>query len=89
MTRHPVRWENLAFGLIFLAIVGNWAVWKSDILTPRELGLTAATVLIVLGVLGVALTLLQARPPRTISTTSTTSTTDPEGAEHEEADPQP
>ncbi|MET0449739.1 MAG: hypothetical protein ABW004_15095 [Aeromicrobium sp.] len=89
MTRHPLRWENLAFGLFFLAIVGNWAVWKRDILTPRELGLTAATLLIVLGVLGVALTLWQARPTRTTTTTRTTERDDHEGAQHEEADPQP
>lgn len=62
MNRHPLRWEGLAFGLFFLACAGNWAVWKQDLLTPREFSLTAAGVLIVLGVLGVAATLWQARP---------------------------
>ena len=84
MRRHPFRWESLAFGLFFLAVVGNWAVWKQDLLTPRELSLTAAGVLILLGVLGVAATLWQARPttPSLITTTST------EGAPHEDTDPQ-
>ncbi len=47
MTRHSFRWEGLAFGLFFLSAVGNWAVWKQDLLTPRQLGLTASGVLIV------------------------------------------
>jgi hypothetical protein len=82
MNRHPLRWENLAFGLFFLAIVGNWAVWKRDVLTPREFGLTAAGVLIFLGVVGVAATLWQARPAKTPSTTESN------GNHDEAADPQ-
>ncbi len=62
MNRHPFRWGSLSFGLIFLACAGSWAVWKQDLLTPREFSLTSAGVLIVLGVLGVAATLWQARP---------------------------
>lgn len=66
MRKHPFRWESLAFGLFFLSCAANWAVWKQDLLTPRELSLTASGVLIVLGVLGVAATLWQARqsPPQ-------------------------
>jgi len=85
MNRHPFRWESLAFGLFFLAAVGSWAVWKQDLLTPRELSLTASGVLIVLGVIGVAVTLWQARP----SPARTPSTSTPEGPHHEEADPHP
>lgn len=70
MNRHPVRWGSLAFGLFFLAAIGQWAVWKQDVLTPRELSLTAASVLIVLGVLGVAATLWHARPTTNRSTTN-------------------
>lgn len=80
MTRHSFRWENLAFSLFFLAIVGNWAVWERDLLSPREFSLTAAGALIVIGVLGTAGTLWPSR-------TNPKST--PEGATHEEADPQP
>ena len=46
MTRHPFRWSSLVFGLVFLAGVGQWAVWKQDWLTPRELSLTSSGVLI-------------------------------------------
>lgn len=86
MNRHPLRWENLVFGLLFWAIVGNWAVWKRDLLTPRELGLTVAALLIVLGVLGVAATLWQARPARPTAVPRDTTTAN-EGASREPADP--
>ncbi|WP_332661967.1 hypothetical protein [Aeromicrobium sp.] len=97
MTRHSFRWEGLAFGLFFLSAVGNWAVWKQDILTPRELGLTASGVLILLGVLGVAATVWQTRPanrarsiPAHEAAEPLTDTTTPEGPEdHEEAHPKP
>lgn len=69
MSRHPFRWESLAFGLFFLAVVANWAVWRQDLLTPRQLTLTGSAALIVLGVIGVAATLWQARPARTTPTT--------------------
>lgn len=62
MNRHPFRWGSFGSALFFLAAIGQWAVWREDLLTPRQLSLTAATVLIVLGVLGVAATLWQARP---------------------------
>ena len=103
MTRHSFRWEGLAFGLFFLSAVGNWAVWKQDLLTPRELGLTASGVLIVLGLLGVAATVWQTRPGRARhipaleatpeatpeSTTEIARDITPEGPEDEEAHPQP
>jgi hypothetical protein len=79
MNRHPFRWGSLAFSMLFLAAVGQWAVWRGDLLTSRQLSLTAAGVLIVLGLLGVAATLRQTRPaPSTIPPTS-------EGDDHDEA----
>jgi hypothetical protein len=69
MSKHPFRWESLLFGLFFLSVVGNWAVWRQDLLTPRQLSLTASGALIVLGVIGVAATLWHARPARTAPTT--------------------
>jgi len=81
MNRHPLRWESLVFGLFFLAAAGQWAVWKQDLLTPRELSLTASGVLIVLGILGVAATLWHARP-----STAPSKTTRKEH-HHEDADP--
>ncbi|KAA1374627.1 hypothetical protein [Aeromicrobium fastidiosum] len=62
MNRHPFRWGSFGSALFFLAAIGQWAVWREDLLTPRQLSLTAASVLIVLGVLGVAATLWQSRP---------------------------
>lgn len=81
MTRHPLRWDNLIFGLLFLLAVGHWAVWKQDLMSARELSLTASGVLIFLGVIGVAATLWGARrtPPPSMN--------QPEGPEDEEADP--
>lgn len=82
MTRHPLRWDSLIFGLLFLLVVGHWAVWKHDLLSTRELSLTASGVLIFLGVLGVAATLWGARP------TPPASTTPSEGLDDDqEADP--
>ena len=92
MTRHSFRWEGLVFGLFFLSAVGNWAVWKQDLLTPRQLGLTASGVLILLGVLGVAATVWQTRSAtrvRPIPAPESTTETTPEGTEDEEAHPQP
>lgn len=83
MNRHPFRAESLIFGLLFLAAVGTWAVWKQDILTARELSLTASAVLIFLGVIGVAATLWQARP------TPAPPVNVQEGPDDEETDPQP
>ncbi|MCD9198870.1 hypothetical protein [Aeromicrobium wangtongii] len=83
MNRHPFCWQNLVFGLLFLAIAGSWAVRKTDLLTTRELSLTAAAVLILLGLIGVAATLRPRRP------SNAPSQTEPEGEAHEEAHPQP
>ena len=92
MTRHSFRWEGLVFGLFFLSAVGNWAVWKQDLLTPRQLGLTASGVLILLGLLGVAATVWQTRSAtraHQIPAPETTTDPTPEGPEDEEAHPQP
>ncbi len=84
MTRHPFRWSSLAFGLMFLAGVGQWAVWKQDWLTPRELSLASSAVLIGLGLLGVAATF---RKPQQLTTASSDIEDNPERSDHEEADP--
>ena len=83
MTRHSLRWDSLAFGALFLAVAGNWAVWKQDLLTARQLSLSASGVLILLGLIGVAATVARSRSPRTTPDPTTT-----EGTENEEADPQ-
>jgi uncharacterized membrane protein YqjE len=83
MNRHAFRWDGLAFGLFFLAALGQWAVWEQDLLDPDELAYVAAAVLIVLGVLGIAGTAISARTnrrtaPFTPTTTSTTVDDEPE-----------
>ena len=78
MNRHPFRWGSFGSALFFLAAIGQWAVWREDLLTPRQLSLTAATVLIVLGVLGVAATLWQARPASSRHDPAPTSTSEPD-----------
>ena len=49
MNRHPFRWEALAFGLLFLAVVGTWAAWKIGVLASDQLAYAPAGTLIVLG----------------------------------------
>jgi hypothetical protein len=64
MRRHPFRWDAIAFGLFFLAVLGQWAVWEHKLLSPDDLAFVAAAVLIVLGVLGIAGTAISARSDR-------------------------
>lgn len=81
MNRHPFRWSYLLFAALFLSAVAGWAVWREDLLTSRELSLSASGVLIVLGLIGIAATLRQARPTRPTSTSSSV----PEGDTHDQA----
>jgi len=53
MNRHPFRWEALAFGMLFLAVVGTWTAWKTGILASDQLAYAPAGTLIVLGVAGI------------------------------------
>ncbi|MDR7087693.1 hypothetical protein J2X11_002532 [Aeromicrobium panaciterrae] len=86
MTRHPFRWSSLVFGLLFLAGVGQWAVWKQDWLTPRELSLASSGVLIGLGLLGVVATFW--KPKQLTSTPNLEENSSSERSENEEADTQ-
>ncbi len=83
MNRHPFRWDALAFGLFFLAVLGQWAVWEIDLLGPDDLAYVAAGVLIVLGVLGIIGTAISARPHRREAPFTPTTTED----ETDELDP--
>jgi hypothetical protein len=69
MNRHPFRWEALAFGLLFLAVVGTWAAWKAGVLASDQLAYAPAGTLIVLGVAGIIASL--ASPRRTAPPPST------------------
>ena len=84
MNRHPFRWEGLAFGAFFLAVAGNWAVWKEDLLTGTEMSYLVSSVLIVLGLAGVVATFWKPRPT-TPTITPTQHPTDLEEISHDEA----
>ncbi|MGH3473997.1 MAG: hypothetical protein ACRDOT_03690 [Aeromicrobium sp.] len=64
MNRHPFRWDAIAFGLFYLAVLGQWAVWEQDLFEPDDLAYLAAGVLIVLGIVGIAGTAISARSDR-------------------------
>jgi hypothetical protein len=64
MNRHQFRWDAFVFGLFFLAVLGQWAVWEMDWLGADDLAYVAAVVLIVLGLLGIAGTAISARSDR-------------------------
>jgi hypothetical protein len=89
MTRHLFRWRGLAFGLAFLALAGNWAVWEQDLLTQQQFSFTVSGVLIVLGTVGVIATFwrsgAQSSPPHPMTDTHT----DPTEENHEATDSQP
>lgn len=64
MTRHPFRWEALAFGLLFLTVVGTWTAWKTGLLDGGQLVYAPAGTLIVLGAAGIIASL--ASPRKTV-----------------------
>ncbi len=64
MSRHQFRWDAFVFGLFFLAVLGQWAVWKQDWLAPDDLAYVGAAVLILLGVVGILGTAISARAER-------------------------
>lgn len=62
MTRHPFRWGGLAFGLLFAAVIAQWALSRSELLSPDEFAYIAAGVLIVLGAIGIVASVARPRP---------------------------
>jgi hypothetical protein len=78
MSRHPFRWDAIAFGLFFLAVLGHWAVWKHQLLSPDDLAFVAAAVLIVLGVLGIVGSAISARSDRRTAPFTPQPTTTPD-----------
>ena len=63
MTRHPFRWDAFIFGLFFLAVLTQWAVWEQDWLDQDDLAYLAAAALILLGVVGILVTVVGNRRP--------------------------
>jgi uncharacterized membrane protein YqjE len=72
MNRHPFRWDALVFGLFFLAVLGQWAVWEQNLLDTDALGFITAAVLITLGVVGILATVISTRTKRRIAPFSPT-----------------
>lgn len=62
MTRHPLRWGSLVFGLAFATVVVVWAVAEQGLVTAEAAGAGVAVALIVAGVIGVVATIRVARP---------------------------
>jgi hypothetical protein len=88
MNRHQFRWDAFVFGLFFLAVLGQWAVWKMDWLETDDLAYVAAAVLILLGLVGIVGTAISARADRTAPFTPAAST-EPEPTDDETAQDDP
>lgn len=92
MNRHSFRWEALAFGLLFLAVVGTWTAWKTGILASNQLAYAPAGTLIVLGVAGIIASLASPRkaaePPSTPEAEADQTATEEALDDIEETDPQ-
>ena len=86
MNRHAFRWDAIAFGLFYLAVLGQWAVWEQDLFEPDDLAYLAAAVLIVLGVVGIAATAIGARPNRRTAPFTPETSTEAEPAEADQID---
>ncbi|HSI27281.1 MAG TPA: hypothetical protein VK948_07705 [Aeromicrobium sp.] len=84
MNRHSFRWEPLVFGLLFLAVVANWAIWRAGLLSADQLVYAAAAGLILLGAVGIVASIAAPRHVPTLHISSEEASDEPE-----EADPQP
>ena len=88
MNRHQFRWDAFVFGLFFLAVLGQWAVWRANWLGPDDLAYVAAAVLIVLGVVGIVGTAISARADGRTAPFTPEASTEPEPAEDQPTDDQ-
>jgi hypothetical protein len=89
MNRHQFRWDAFVFGLFFLAVLGQWAVWKMDWLAPDDLAYVAAAVLILLGVVGFVGTAISARTDRRTAPFTPKASTETEPAEEQPSENEP
>jgi len=85
MNRHSFRWESLAFGLLFLAVVGTWAAWKSGALDSDQLAYAPAGTLIVLGIAGIIASFSSPRRHQ-LQSQASADDTDETGAEDPDVD---
>jgi hypothetical protein len=89
MNRHQFRWDAFVFGLFFLAVLGQWAVWEMDWLGPDDLAYVAAAVLIVLGVVGILGTAISAKADRPTAPFTPKASTEAEPTENQAAVDEP
>jgi hypothetical protein len=66
MKRHPLRWEGLVFGALFLGVVITWLVWTLGLLDVHQLAYVAAATLIIAGLLGIAASVRRPTPAATV-----------------------
>lgn len=87
MNRHPFRWEALAFGLLFLAVVGTWTAWKTGVLASDQLAYAPAGTLIVLGIAGIiaSFSTPNRKQPETTATSDRADETDEESTDGDQA----
>ena len=87
MNRHPFRWEALAFGLLFLTVVGTWTAWRTGVLASDQLAYAPAGTLIVLGIAGIIATFSTPRRkhPQTPASTGNPDETDEERPDDDQA----
>lgn len=89
MNRHQFRWDAFVFGLFFLAVLGQWAVWEMDWLEPDDLAYLAAVVLIALGLVGIAGTAISARSDRRTAPFTPAASVEPEQIGTQPTDDEP
>jgi hypothetical protein len=89
MNRHQFRWDAFVFGLFFMAVLGQWAVWKMDWLAPDDLAYVAAAVLILLGVVGFVGTAISARADRRTAPFTPKASAETEPVEDQPTEDQP
>jgi hypothetical protein len=89
MNRHQFRWDAFVFGLFFLAVLGQWAVWKQDWLATDDLAYVAAAVLILLGVVGFVGTAISARAERRTAPFTPKASAQTEAAEDQPSENEP
>ena len=90
MNRHSFRWEALAFGLLFLAVVGTWTAWRTGLLASNQLAYAPAGTLIVLGIAGIIATFSKPRSKQPTTSAGNGGTDEAEEVpdDVEETDPQ-
>lgn len=77
MNLHAFRWDSFVWGVLFLAISGNWWARRQGIYTLAELSVVAPLILIAAGIAGIVLSLARGRRSPADPTTSADGATTP------------